>query len=98
MATHGCGTALIPARTETQMFSKYVWGAASAVCFLKKRPHFYLGVDTWVPHKRTPGGRFLVKAGTALPFNSGCPMCLVAYGDSDASVLDSAGLGTTVRW
>ena len=38
---HGNGIALIPARTETNMFYESVWGHASAVCFIKGRPHFH---------------------------------------------------------
>lgn len=41
MAAHGCGTALVFARTETEMFRRFVWPAASAVMFLAKRPHFH---------------------------------------------------------
>ena len=41
MVSHGCGTALIFARTETDSFFKYVWNAAAAVLFLKGRLHFH---------------------------------------------------------
>ena len=41
MVKHGDGVALIPARTETAMFYECVWGRASAVCFMKGRPHFH---------------------------------------------------------
>ncbi len=41
MAEHRNGIALIPARTETRMFFDYVWGAASAVLFMRGRPHFH---------------------------------------------------------
>lgn len=37
----GNGIALIYARTETDMFFKYVWGEAHGVLFLKGRLHFY---------------------------------------------------------
>lgn len=37
---HGHGTALIFARTETKMFFDHVWGAASAVLFLRGRLTF----------------------------------------------------------
>jgi len=40
MAIHGRGTALLPARTETSMWFRFVWGVAEAVCFLRGRPHF----------------------------------------------------------
>lgn len=41
MAVHDFGTALVFARTETRMFFSSVWKRASAVCFLRGRPHFY---------------------------------------------------------
>lgn len=41
LAEHGCGTALIFARTETRMFRDSVWPKASAVLFLEGRPHFH---------------------------------------------------------
>ena len=43
LAEHGNGIALIPARTETQMFYDHVWAHADAVCFLRGRPHFHRG-------------------------------------------------------
>lgn len=42
MALHGNGIALAFARTDTAMFHTWVWPKASAVLFLRKRPHFYL--------------------------------------------------------
>lgn len=42
MAAHGCGVALIFARTETDHFHRYVWEAASAVLFLRGRLNFHL--------------------------------------------------------
>lgn len=41
LADHGDGIAVIFARTETAMFFEHVWGKASALLFLKGRPHFY---------------------------------------------------------
>lgn len=41
MAQHGCGTALLFARTETEVFFDTVWDRATAVLFLKGRPHFH---------------------------------------------------------
>jgi hypothetical protein len=41
MRDHGDGIALIPARTETKMFYETVWGFASAVLFVRGRPHFH---------------------------------------------------------
>lgn len=40
MVSHGHGTALIFARTETALFHETVWGAATAVLFLKGRLNF----------------------------------------------------------
>lgn len=41
LARHGCGTALIFARTETEMFFAHVWRAAHAVLFLEGRLNFH---------------------------------------------------------
>lgn len=41
LAEHGTGTALIFARTETQMFFEHVWGKATAMLFLRGRLHFH---------------------------------------------------------
>ena len=41
LMTHGTGTALIFARTETAMFFECVWNAASAVFFFEGRLHFH---------------------------------------------------------
>lgn len=41
MAEHGNGIALIFARTETEMFHKYVWEKANALFFFKGRLFFY---------------------------------------------------------
>ena len=75
MAKHGNGIALVPARTETAMFCRSVWGVASGVLFLRGRPHFH----------RADGSR--------LPFNSGAPIALIGYGESNACVLQRSGLG-----
>jgi len=41
MAGHGYGTALIFARTETEVFQSCVWQRAAAVLFLAGRLHFH---------------------------------------------------------
>lgn len=41
LADHGNGIALIFARTETDMFFKWVWDRAHAVLFIRGRLHFY---------------------------------------------------------
>lgn len=78
LAEHGNGIALIPARTETAMFYESVWGKASAVLFIKGRPHFH----------RVDGSR--------ADFNSGAPICLVAYGTFNHAALLRSGLGVVV--
>jgi len=78
MASYGCGTALIPARTETAMFYESVWPVANGVLFIKSRPHFHY-VD-----------------GRRADFNSGAPICLVAYGEIDLYMLRQSGLGQVV--
>lgn len=40
MADHGRGTALIFARTETEVFHRWVWERATACLFLEGRIHF----------------------------------------------------------
>lgn len=41
LADHGCGTALIFARTETAGFVEQVWNRADALLFLHGRLHFH---------------------------------------------------------
>lgn len=41
LAQHNKGTALIFARTETDMFFRYVWEKAEALLFIRGRLHFY---------------------------------------------------------
>lgn len=41
LARHGRGTALIFARTETECFTREVWGKASGLLFLQGRLHFH---------------------------------------------------------
>ncbi len=41
LAEHGDGCALIFARTETEMFHRWVWERADAVLFLRGRLHFH---------------------------------------------------------
>lgn len=41
LAVHGQGTALIFARTETEMFFRHIWGCASGILFLAGRLHFH---------------------------------------------------------
>jgi len=42
MAGHGCGTALLFARTETEIFFDCVWDRATALLFLRGRLNFHL--------------------------------------------------------
>ena len=41
MVAHGYGTALLFARTETELFFEAVWERAAAILFLRGRPHFH---------------------------------------------------------
>lgn len=41
MSDHGRGIALLFARTETETFARFVWDRATALLFLKGRPHFH---------------------------------------------------------
>jgi hypothetical protein len=79
MADHGRGTALIFARTETEIFFETVWDRAAAVMFFKGRLCFYRP-DGTLPRADTGGG------------NAGAPSVLVAYGDHDARRLQDSGL------
>lgn len=79
MAAHGDGILLLPARTETKTWHQHVWPVATAVMFVRGRPHFH----------RVDGSR--------LPYNSGAPIALIAYGDSNQLALASSGLGAAVR-
>lgn len=78
MAEHGNGIALIPARTETEMFYETIWGVASGILFIKGRP------------------KFCYPSGEPAPFNSGAPICLIAYGLNNLRVLTKSGLGAVV--
>jgi hypothetical protein len=49
MVIHGNGIALIPARTETEMFYEQVWKHATAICFVRGRPHFHRQDGTRAP-------------------------------------------------
>ncbi len=79
MAEHNNGIALLPARTETANFYKYVWDVATGVLFIKGRPHF------------------CDPTGVEASFNSGAPICLIAYGQFNLEVLLKSGLGATVK-
>lgn len=79
MVDHGDGIALLPARTETEMFYETVWKEAGAVLFIKGRPHFHY------------------VTGERAPFNSGAPICLIAYGSRNIDALFNCGLGITVQ-
>ena len=41
MVAHGNGIALLPSRTETHVFTDYVWQGADAVLFIKSRLTFH---------------------------------------------------------
>lgn len=75
MAKHNNGIMLIPAACETDAFQRYVWGKASGILMLSRRPHF------------------VAPDGTEAKANSGCTICLVAYGEENARKLRASGLG-----
>jgi hypothetical protein len=90
MVAHGRGTALIFARTETELFFETVWDAADAVLFVRGRLFFHVAVDTWFDRKdKEP---IFVKAGGRAPANGGAPSVLVAYGKRDAEILRNSGI------
>lgn len=80
MAAHGCGIALIFARTDTEAFHAHVWGAATALLFLRGRQQFCLPIGT--PALRADGR----------PADAGAPSVLCAYGARQADVLAACGL------
>lgn len=85
LAEHGRGTALIFARTETQLFHETVWDAATALMFLKGRLTFHRP-DGTLPKSDNGSG------------NAGAPSVLVAYGNDDADRLQNSNLsGRLVR-
>lgn len=80
LAEHGNGIALIFARTETVMFHRYVFGAASAVLFLRGRLDFL-----------RPDGLKPAVSPSRRNTNAGGPSCLVAYGlECESRLRDSA--------
>lgn len=79
LATHGQGTALLHARTETAWF-RPVWEHAHAILFMAQRLTFH----------RPDGSLCTTAAGE--PANSGAPPCLVAFGGYDARRLRESGI------
>ncbi len=87
---HNEGTALIFARTETELFFETVWNKATAMLFLRGRLSFHVSEDSWFERKGKPP--IFVRAGDAAPANAGAPSCLVAYGPRDADILECCAL------
>ena len=95
MAEHGRGVSLIFARTETQLWHRYVWPECDAVFFLEGRLHFHVNEDTVFHQKGKPP--IHVKRGEATPTNAGAPSALCAYGADAADRLAAyAGPGQFV--
>lgn len=94
LVEHGDGVALLPARTDTAAFYRFVWDRAAAVLFVRNRVVFHAGFDTTVQHN---GRDVLVRWGEPFPFNLGAPVVLAAYGEHNAARLESCGLGACVR-
>ncbi len=78
MAEHNNGIMLVPAACETEAFRAFVFGVASAVCMVWRRP------------------RFCTIDGREAKANSGCTICLVAYGQHNAEILRASGLGAVL--
>lgn len=85
MAAHGCGTALVHARTDTAWFGT-IWRHATALLFLSGRVTFRQADGTQQtitdPKSKNYGK----------PNDSGAPVVLCAFGSADADVLSSSGL------
>jgi hypothetical protein len=79
MAEHNNGTALIFARTETEMFHEFVWNRSAGILFLRGRLTFHRR-DGTMPKSDNGSG------------NAGAPSCLVAYGATDSERLRTCGL------
>lgn len=94
LKAHGNGIALIPARTETDMYYETIWGHADSICFVQGRPHFHVATDTLFKFKnRAP---VFVERGGRAPCNSGVPIALVAYGSQNRAALVTSELGVVV--
>lgn len=101
LQAHGRGVALIFARTETEAFHRYIWGAASALLFLAGRLHFYApgGDDfercgpAYKDGRHTYGGSPAACSRCGLAkANAGAPSVLCAYGQDDADRLAACTL------
>lgn len=79
MAEHNNGIMLVPAACETDAFQRYVFGKASGILMLDRRPHF---TD---------------ERGNEAKANSGCTICLVAYGQVNRDILAASGLGVLLQ-
>jgi hypothetical protein len=80
MAAHNCGVSLIFARTETEVWHRFIWPLASGVFFFSGRLNFH-NVD----------GTFALRD-DGKPQNAGGPSALCAYGPEDLDVLAGCGL------
>lgn len=82
LADHGNGIALLAARTETEAFFELVWARASAVLFLRGRPHFHF----------VTGERGHHNSGAPI-----CLVAYDKAATCNANVLAASGLGHLVR-
>lgn len=100
MAEHDRGIALIFARTETDPFHRFVWGAASGLLFLRGRLHFHAPEapdpqrcqarpHEWRVHNEATGLMICRHCGVAKR-NGGAPSVLIAYGAEDRDILAAA--------
>lgn len=88
MVAHGRGVSLIFARTETQLWHRYVWPECDAVVFLEGRLHFHVNEDSEFEQKRNGEiVKIFVKRGEPTLTNAGAPSALCAYGTDAADRL-----------
>lgn len=80
LAAHGCGIALVFARTDADWWQACA-AKATAVCFLAQRVSF-------VPGHRSDR--------SCKSPNAAAPSCLLAYGGTEAQACADSGLGLTV--
>lgn len=99
LARHGCGTALIFARTETEMFFAHVWGRASAVLFLEGRLHFHYP-DGKRAEANAGGPSCLIAYGESdaeMLAHSGLPGALVDMTGDAVSVIRATATGGLIE-
>lgn len=102
MVAHGCGTALVFARTETDDFFRCVWESATGALFLEGRLFFHRPDGEDAGRCETHDHEFVAYSADSKikacrycgrsAANAGAPSVLVAYGQDDAEILAASGL------